>query len=107
MSKLLLLSIRLTQLLGICPLRLLTLVLNFSNSELVKPQLSGSVPDSLLLLRSRVMTWPGAKAAVKLGGKVPAVCNAARVALQSAAGWQGAHSIFSFLSTNRHWRVAQ
>lgn len=72
MSKLLLLSIRFTQLFGMSPLILLTLMFNRWNSELVLPQASGSVPVSLLLLRSRVNTGPGANAASRLGGKVPA-----------------------------------
>jgi len=56
MSKLLLLSIRLAQLLGMDPERLLLLRLNLSNSDVTLPQGSGKVPDSLLLLRSSAKT---------------------------------------------------
>jgi hypothetical protein len=73
MSKLLLFSIRFAQLLGMEPLKALPLILNRSKSEVLFPQGSGRVPDSLLELRSKENTLPGGNAASRLGGSVPVI----------------------------------
>jgi hypothetical protein len=73
MSKLLLLSIRFAQLLGMDPLNALPLMLKRSKSEVLFPQGSGRVPESLLELRSNENTLPGANAASRLGGRVPVI----------------------------------
>lgn len=73
MSKLLLLSIKFTQLLGIDPLNALPLTLKRSKSPVLFPQGSGRVPDSLLALKSSDNTLPGANAASRLGGSVPVI----------------------------------
>lgn len=72
MSKLLLLSIRLAQLFGMLPLNLLPLMLNLLNNAVLLPQESGKVPDNLLRLTSRAYTFPGANAATRPDGRVPA-----------------------------------
>ena len=70
-SKLLLLSMRLAQLLGMVPLSMLLLMLNLLKSDVLLPQASGRVPDNRLRLRSSANTSPGAKVAKRLDGRVP------------------------------------